>query len=278
MRRRAIAIWILVLLSLGFAAGSTLRGSTLRGSTLSDVLQNNVLQDDVPWCHTAPISWDHFRGVPPPDAHARSKAAAIHMTVRWSLSFIVEYNQRSRRWNGYVEEASLVVTNTMQPSLSWVIPGKDSAAVLNHEQRHFDLNEIYRRKLLAGLSRVRGDGGSSEEVRTALNRAIAATAEQILNALAEAQALYDVETAHGTNPTMQAIWDERIDTWLADSNPQELLPAQGLLYLETDVPTPKTRKVPSDQALLVLRVALCPLILLCSVLDAVMSEAYNVLL
>lgn len=238
MRRRSIAIGILVLLSLGFAAGSTLRGSTLRGSTLrgstlSDVLQNNVLQDDVPWCHAAPISWDHFRGVPPPDAHARSEAAAIHMTVRWSLSFIVEYDQRSRRWNGYVEEASLVVTNTMQPSLSWVIPGKDSAAVLNHEQRHFDLNEIYRHKLLAGLSRVRGDGGSSEEVRTALNRAIAATAEQILNALAEAQALYDVETAHGTNPTMQAIWDERIGTWLADSNPQELLPAQGFLYLES---------------------------------------------
>jgi len=171
---------------------------------------------EVAWTASRPICWEYFRGEPPQDAHARTEAAAIHITVRWSLLFVIEYNQRTHRWNGSVEQTSIKVTNTMEPSLSWVVPGKEFPMVLNHEQRHFDLNEVYRRKLLLALSRLAADGKSAESVGKALRQAIDTTAGQVLESLRQIQDLYDTETVHGTDQVEQAKWNKMIDTWLND--------------------------------------------------------------
>jgi len=90
----------------------------------------------VPWCETTPISWELFQGPAPADALHRNEAAAIHMTIRWHARYSAA--SRGRTWIGCVESVS--VTNTMEPSLSWVIPGKADDRVLAHEQAHFDLN------------------------------------------------------------------------------------------------------------------------------------------
>ena len=98
----------------------------------------------VDWDQAAPITWSLFQGTPPADASQRTEAAAIHMTIRWHASYSVS-SINGTTWTGQV--ASITVTNTMEPAYSWVVSGKAFSNVLGHEQSHFDLNEVYRRKL-----------------------------------------------------------------------------------------------------------------------------------
>jgi len=99
----------------------------------------------VEWDQSSPITWDLFQGTPPPDAHQRTEAAAIHMTISWRASYSVSSSNGGTSWLGQI--AAITVTNTMEPASSWVVPGKEQDSVLSHEQLHFDLNEVYRRKL-----------------------------------------------------------------------------------------------------------------------------------
>jgi len=173
---------------------------------------------EVMWSEALSIHWALFLAPPPPDAALRTEAAAIHMTVRWSLSYVARYNASTRSWEGAIDRSSLNVINTMEPSLSWVVPGKECETTLNHEQRHFDLNEVYRRKLDLSLSRLTAAGASAEITKKLLKERIDATANQILGALQAMQARYDRETAHGMNSAEQTRWDGMIDAWLADPN------------------------------------------------------------
>ena len=173
---------------------------------------------EVMWSEDLSIHWDLFLAPPPPDAALRTKAAAIHMIVRWSLSYVARYNASTRSWEGAIDRSSLTVTNTMAPSLSWVVPGKECETILNHEQRHFDLNEVYRRKLGLSLSRLTVTGASAEITKKLLKEKIDATANEIFGALQEMQTCYDHETAHGMNSAEQARWDAMIDSWLASLN------------------------------------------------------------
>jgi hypothetical protein len=139
--------------------------------------------EEVMWSEALSIHWDLFLATPPPDAALRTEAAAIHMTVRWALSYVARYNASTRSWEGTIDRSSLNVTNTMEPSLSWVVPGKECETILNHEQRHFDLNEVYRRRLALSLSRLTATGASAEITKKLLKERIDATANEIFGAL-----------------------------------------------------------------------------------------------
>lgn len=207
MRRLVTRGAVLGVLILSFWALAS-SGTDLASGTAQEVM----------WSEALSIHWALFLSPPPPDAALRTAAAAIHMTVRWSLSYVARYNASTRSWEGAIDRSSLNVTNTMEPSLSWVIPGKDCETTLNHEQRHFDLNEVYRRKLDLSLSRLTATGASAETTKKLLKERIDATANEILGALQEMQARYDRETAHGMNSAEQTRWDGMIDAWLVDPN------------------------------------------------------------
>lgn len=190
------------------------------GTNLASGTAQGVMWDEALYIH-----WGLFLAPPPHDAALRTEAAAIHMTVRWSLSYVARYNTSTRSWEGEIDRSSLNVINTMEPSLSWVVPGKECATTLNHEQRHFDLNEVYRRKLDLSLSRLTATGASAEITKKLLKERIDATANQVLDALQAMQSRYDRETAHGMNSAEQSRWDGMIDAWLADSNQAPTLSA-----------------------------------------------------
>ena len=166
----------------------------------------------VNWDQAAPITWSLFQGTPPVDASQRTEAAAIHMTIRWHASYSVS-SINGTTWTGQV--ASITVTNTMEPTYSWVVPGKTFASVLVHEQSHFDLNEVYRRKLECLLL---GTGTCSAATQQAavdlLNASLHQTANTVLQQLSDMQALYDSQTSHGSNSAEQARWQNLINNWL----------------------------------------------------------------
>lgn len=163
-----------------------------------------------PWDASTPLTWGLFLAEPPPDAVNRIEAAAIHMTIGWHAGYSVTSSGGS--WTGHVR--SVTITNTMEPSLSWVVPGKADAWVLRHEQGHFDLNEVYRRKLELLLPCTQARTATKQGTIDALNAALHRRAEQVLLQLQAAQARYDAETDHGNDPAARVRWEARIAAWL----------------------------------------------------------------
>lgn len=166
----------------------------------------------ISWDSSTPITWDLFQGTPPADAPQRTEAAAIHMTIRWHASYSVS-SMDGKTWLGQV--AAITVTNTMEPSESWVVPGKAYANVLSHEQSHFDLNEAYRRKLECVLLDTNACSDATQQgAVNMLNSSLHQAANAILQTLSEMQSLYDSQTFHGTNASEQTRWDSLISNWL----------------------------------------------------------------
>ena len=167
----------------------------------------------ITWDQTTPITWDLFQGIPPADAAQRTEAAAIHMTLRWHASYAVSSSNGGATWTGQV--AAITVTNTMEPDQSWVVPGKAFDGVLSHEQLHFDLNEVYRRKLECRLLETISCQASTQQATIdQLVSALSKTANAILLQAEETQELYDSETSHSTDAAGQARWQAVISQWL----------------------------------------------------------------
>ncbi len=86
---------------------------------------------------------------------------------------------------------------------SWIHPEHvQNKELLNHEQKHFDLCELYARKLYKELQ----DAGLTAATMQQANNIF----KTVYNEYHERQYKYDSETEHGTNLEEQAKWDEII--------------------------------------------------------------------
>lgn len=173
--------------------------------------------DHVPWSANQPVTWNLFLApYPSSEGCMQAEAAAIHMTINWSVSYVIDYDTLRQIWYGYVDTSTIAVTNTMEPTLSWAAEDGRTPEVLCHEQGHFNLNEAYARKLAILLAHLRPiEARSKDEVRTTIQEAINSTASSVLDMAEQIQSLYDEQTKHGTDAQMQEDWRARIHAWLA---------------------------------------------------------------
>ena len=89
---------------------------------------------------------------------------------------------------------------------SWYEKGKNQSQALEHEQKHFDLTEIYSRKLRKRIE--------EEEYRDGFD--IDSLYQEIMNELNIISAKYDVATAHGAISLAQSNWSEKIQKELIE--------------------------------------------------------------
>ena len=87
---------------------------------------------------------------------------------------------------------------------SWVKKSEKTKRLLAHEQKHFDLCEVYRRKLIKKLeaNSPYSFDGFSNEVQTIFN--------QTFDAYTKEQARYDQKTNHSQNKEQQIKWNKFI--------------------------------------------------------------------
>ncbi len=181
---------------------------------LSVIASAETQPPHISWSQDQPITWDLFQASPPDDAARRSEAAAIHMTVSWHTQYTASCSD-GVHWMSHV--SSVVVTNTMEPTLSWVVPGRQTLTVLHHEQLHFDLSEVYRRKIERSLQQIGSCQALTEqEAFRQLDHQVKQVASALLARLSEMQELYDAQTSNGTNPDEQRRWSALIQSWLFD--------------------------------------------------------------
>jgi hypothetical protein len=105
-------------------------------------------------------------------------------------------------------------------SQSWVKPGSMTAALLEHEQYHMDLYEVWARKTEQILKGIKGTGATAAAANADANAKAAAALAQAQTDCDAVQSQYDTDTNHGTNAAEQAKWCKKIGDMLNPPKPK----------------------------------------------------------
>jgi hypothetical protein len=146
----------------------------------------------VPWSAIRRLSWPDFRGAAPTGGVEGAQTA-----------YGLFYGLRCTRALFQFE----VVTGFL-PAESWVKPSvlaspDESRRTLEHEQTHFDLAEVYARRMRRYFTDlVQPCSQSLDRWRS--------VAERYISDEATAQDRYDDETRHGLIPARQQAWNKEV--------------------------------------------------------------------
>ena len=145
-----------------------------------------LLASELPWDPKRKLGGDDFKGTPPKGSELSAESGVY---------FKVYYDSTKKAW---------VVVAIFDTNESWMTPdGKKDAALINHEQRHFDLAELFARKLRKKIK----DLPKKDQTQENIDKLVGETADE----MNKEQQKYDKETDHGTNEEKQKEWDKNID-------------------------------------------------------------------
>ena len=152
---------------------------------------SETLDETVSWNETNKLTWADFKANPNLDSDAVALTASgitFGYSVKTSGERIVDF--------------STTVEAHFYPNKSWYLKKKSDAAILAHEQLHFDITELYARMFREQLTKL----VVNQNVKTQMN----ALHNTINKAVNETQRRYDKETEHSINVEMQKEWEETI--------------------------------------------------------------------
>ena len=146
------------------------------------------------WSASRPLVLADFQGRPRPgEPHAALTSATV----------VAQVACKSNKFTGSVQAA-------FDPTRSWV---RDPAAVtprlLHHEQLHFDIAEVYARRLRQKLATMQLPCAQLGPVFERVSNGVYAEWEK-------AEDRYDVDTNHGLIPAQQQAWDELVRKQLTE--------------------------------------------------------------
>ncbi len=145
--------------------------------------------DAMLWDESRKLQWTDFKGAIDINSHADA-ATAVNISAR-------PFRKGKKLF--YNVEAIFI------PSQSWYKSQSDQ--LLRHEQLHFDLAELYARRVRKKISEYRQMGVTN--VRD-INEAIS----DVLRESNEADIRYDMESLHGSLPDVQERWEKQVQTEL----------------------------------------------------------------
>ncbi|MBC3759962.1 DUF922 domain-containing protein [Hyunsoonleella sp. SJ7] len=177
----------------------------LRSGTPSDLTSEINLrkfeqtETEIEWSSYRKLKWEDFKGKPDTINFPNSNAVTIS-----SIHF--KGNTPNLFANG-----SLSVTAVFNQFESWVLSGEESDNLLKHEQLHFDITEIYARKIRKVLKEVGVASYKEEEEIWDMLRKIKYEYEN-------RQKEYDSLTVHGIDRDAQEEWDSIVKSELSSYN------------------------------------------------------------
>lgn len=143
-------------------------------------------QDTVYWRSGRPLTWSDYRAVP----EANSPFAAITTA---GIAYTLSYTKRSMKTRVFCY---------MLPDKSWA-KERGRRALLEHEQLHFDITELFARRLERAFKAYHFTfatvGRDLQKIFDRINREKTETNEQ-----------YDKETNFSLNAVRQARWKRKI--------------------------------------------------------------------
>ncbi len=149
-------------------------------------------EEEITWSGDRRLSWDDFKGIP---SGGGFTGATTYSTIKATPKVEGYFNSR----------VAVEVKAVFRCDKSWAKEkAKESAYLLNHEQRHFDIAEMYARKIKQALAPYRITPRNYDQIK-------AEVIEQLFQEYVDYDKAYDHETVHGLKAGVQREWDERID-------------------------------------------------------------------
>ncbi len=149
-------------------------------------LYQNPTIDFYTWSQKGKLNWSDFKGTPD------YKSPEIAITAS-SVEFSYYTKGTVIGWQ---------VIAKYFPDRSWIKKDKQSPYVLQHEQVHFDITELYARLFRKRLK---------ESVKTSNDiLMLKSIGKDILRDWQKTQDLYDKETNHSINEQKQAEWNKKV--------------------------------------------------------------------
>ena len=176
---------------------------------------------EIDWDSERPLTWDDFRGSVPRGAD-ELRVATTASSIAWSYAYEIEWSPSNCAFS-VVRLDSVAQFHTDR---SWVRPGHRTAEILEHEQGHFDVAQIFNAKFLAATRELIGasrscDGSSQRRARSLAEQQISEWVSAIYVDLWQQyerrQDDYDRETRHGIDREAQIEWTRSIAKSLAAS-------------------------------------------------------------
>ena len=147
-------------------------------------------EEAILWSAEYRLSWDDFKATPP-------EMGSVAATTASGISYFFS----STETNGKME-VDFTVRTYFYPQKSWYIPEICNDIILSHEQLHFDISEMFARKMRRQLASTRFTSNIKAEVREIY--------QQINKELSEFQKRYDTETNFSRNVAQQKAWNAAI--------------------------------------------------------------------
>ena len=157
--------------------------------------QSRDCNDCIPWTESRKLNWTDFK--------ADSKKLSPNAAVTDSGMSI------QLKCDGKTSEA--VVKCYFTPSKSWT-KDKESSYLLRHEQLHFDITELFARKLRKQLAVFGNDCNK-------LSKHIQEYYDRNYKEFVAYQDAYDLETEHSINKEKQAFWEAKVERELEELRP-----------------------------------------------------------
>ena len=153
--------------------------------------QDNVKEELIPWSAGRKLTWADYKAKP----DSNSDAAASTTTYLG-----IEYSMKNSVL-GYK------ITCSFSKDRSWGLHKNDH--ILNHEQGHFDIAEIFARKLNMEMGNYTFNKKSYQQDLRKIYK-------DILKQKEEFQDEYDKETNHSINKEKQSAWSKKIANMLEE--------------------------------------------------------------
>ena len=154
------------------------------------------LETKIAWSPARLLSWLDFKGEIP--AFAPQQVAAVtHCGIAYETNVC-----------SHGKKVKISVYNQFDKEKSWVRDSEISTSVLQHEQGHFDLCELYCRKLRAEFAAVKITPENMKAILPAIFR-------HVEREYLASQEQYENETIHGTVAISQDNWTTFLSSQLA---------------------------------------------------------------
>lgn len=147
-------------------------------------------EEAILWHPELRLSWANFKAEPIED----SKIAA---TTASGLSYQFSTTEEDGKY-----ELDYTISTFFYPDRSWYQPKICDEVILSHEQLHFDISELFARKMRNIMDKTTFTKNVKAEVK--------AIYRQINKELAEFQQVYDNETNYSRNIEQQLSWNQKI--------------------------------------------------------------------
>lgn len=153
-------------------------------------------EEEVLWRPELHLEWSDFKGEP----RSSSRIAAVTASG-------ISYTFNALEKDGYYE-VDYTVNAYFYPNQSWYRPEMCDEVILSHENLHFDITELFARK----MRRIMADTQFTDNVRAEIKTIY----QQIIKELSAFQDRYDKETNFSRDRAAQMVWNKEIAAALSN--------------------------------------------------------------